>query len=192
MASNCRHVVITGPPGIGKTTLVQKVVSSLRKAGIPCQGFVTQEVREGGRRIGFDIITLEGKSAILSRVRPESGGRRECRVGQYVVDVPAFESLAIPLFRTQMNSKHVLVLDEIGKMEMFSQGFVSEVRQVMSKPSTTVLTTIPVPKGRPIPLVEEIRSRKDSYLINLSRENRDDVHLQEQIVTTLSTSLQKQ
>ncbi|KAK7068009.1 hypothetical protein SK128_010885 [Halocaridina rubra] len=69
MASSYRHVVLTGPPGVGKTTLVQKIVSSLQKTSTPCYGFVTQEVRQGGRRTGFDIVTLDGKSAILSRVK---------------------------------------------------------------------------------------------------------------------------
>ncbi|XP_064092388.1 cancer-related nucleoside-triphosphatase-like isoform X1 [Macrobrachium nipponense] len=175
---------------VGKTTLVQKVVKGLQNAGLPCYGFVTQEIRQGGRRSGFDIVTLDGKSAVLSRVKPDSGGKRECRVGQYVVDVPSFESLALPVLN-KTSDGHILVLDEIGKMEMFSQKFVSGVRQVMGQSSSTVLTTIPIPKGRPIPLVEEIRNRKDILLINLSRENRDDPNLEVQIIGCLSSSLQK-
>ncbi|XP_068236164.1 cancer-related nucleoside-triphosphatase [Palaemon carinicauda] len=190
MASNCRHVVITGPPGVGKTTFVQKVVQGLQNANLPFYGFVTQEIRQGGRRSGFDIVTLDGNSAILSRVRPESSGRRECRVGQYVVDVPSFESLALPVLNKVSNG-HVLILDEIGKMEMFSQKFVSGVRQVMGQSFSTVLATIPIPKGRPIPLVEEIRNRKDILLITLSRENRDDPNLEAKIIDCLSESLQK-
>ncbi|XP_042857134.1 cancer-related nucleoside-triphosphatase homolog [Penaeus japonicus] len=186
-----KHVAITGPPGVGKTTLVQKIVKILQDAGLPCSGFYTQEVRQGGKRIGFDVVTLDGKTGILSRVKSQDGNRRECRVGQYVVDVPAFESLALPLLRTQTSSPQILVLDEIGKMEMFSQGFVTNVQRILAQPGTTVLATIPIPKGKPIPLVEQIRNNKNVFLVNLSKANRDDEDLKEEIVKTLKSSLGK-
>ncbi|XP_027218057.2 cancer-related nucleoside-triphosphatase homolog isoform X3 [Penaeus vannamei] len=176
---------------VGKTTLVQKLVNNLKDAGVPCNGFYTQEVRQGGKRIGFDVVTLDGKNGILSRVKPQDGNRRECRVGQYVVDVPAFESLVLPLLRTQASTPQVLVLDEIGKMEMFSQGFVTSVQRILAQPDSTVLTTIPIPKGKPIPLVEQIRSNKNVFLVNLSKSNRDDESLKEEIVKTLMSSLGK-
>nr|XP_027218058.1 cancer-related nucleoside-triphosphatase homolog isoform X2 [Penaeus vannamei] len=177
--------------GVGKTTLVQKLVNNLKDAGVPCNGFYTQEVRQGGKRIGFDVVTLDGKNGILSRVKTQDGNRRECRVGQYVVDVPAFESLVLPLLRTQASTPQVLVLDEIGKMEMFSQGFVTSVQRILAQPDSTVLTTIPIPKGKPIPLVEQIRSNKNVFLVNLSKSNRDDESLKEEIVKTLMSSLGK-
>lgn len=164
-------------------------MSDLQAAGITCEGFYTQELRQGGKRVGFDVVTLNGKTGVLARAKPDSGNRREHRVGQYVVDLPAFESLALPLLQTRGTSPHIMVLDEIGKMEMFSQGFVRGVRHVMSQPNLTLLTTIPIPKGKPIPLVEEIRNHPDVLLVNLTRENRDDGSLHEKILTVLSTSL---
>ena len=56
-------------PGIGKTTMVRNVVKKLEEKGIKCQGFYTQELREGRTRVGFDIVTLDGKIAPLSRVQ---------------------------------------------------------------------------------------------------------------------------
>ncbi|XP_027452499.2 cancer-related nucleoside-triphosphatase isoform X2 [Zalophus californianus] len=95
-----RHVFLTGPPGVGKTTLIQKASEVLKSSGVPVDGFYTEEVRQGGRRIGFDVVTLSGMRGVLSRIGSEPPpGKRECRVGQYVVDLTSFEHLALPVLR---------------------------------------------------------------------------------------------
>ncbi|MPC20643.1 Cancer-related nucleoside-triphosphatase [Portunus trituberculatus] len=154
MTSSYRHVALMGPPGVGKTTFIKKVVDRLQEGGLTCQGFYTEEVRREGSRTGFDVVTLEGQRGILSRVRPA-----------------------------------VLVLDEVGKMEMFSEDFVKGVRQAISSPSSTILATIPIPKGKPIPLVEEIRRNHSFLVVHLTRSNRDDPTLQEKIMNILRASL---
>ncbi|XP_025304356.1 cancer-related nucleoside-triphosphatase isoform X1 [Canis lupus baileyi] len=161
-----RHVFLTGPPGVGKTTLIQKASEVLKSSGVPVDGFYTEEVRQGGRRIGFDVVTLSGMRGVLSRIGSEPPpGKRECRVGQYVVDLTSFELLALPVLRNAGSSsgpgQRVCVIDEIGKMELFSQPFIQAVRQTLSTPGTVVLGTIPIPKGKPLALVEEIRNRND-------------------------------
>ncbi|XP_009905297.2 cancer-related nucleoside-triphosphatase [Dryobates pubescens] len=175
-----KHVFLTGPPGIGKTTLIQKVTQALKSSGVPIDGFYTEEVREGGRRTGFDVVTLSGKRGPLSRVSSDSStSRRECRVGQYVVDVVSFEQLVLPMLRNVNHGsdaeKKICVIDEIGKMELFSQAFIQAVRQTLTGSGTVVLGTIPIPKGKPLDLVEEIRSRKDVKVFNVSRENRNSI-----------------
>ncbi|XP_011791102.1 PREDICTED: cancer-related nucleoside-triphosphatase [Colobus angolensis palliatus] len=106
-----RHVFLTGPPGVGKTTLIQKASEVLKSSGVPVDGFYTEEVRQGGRRIGFDVVTLSGTRGPLSRVGLEPPpGKRECQVGQYVVDMTFFEQLALPVLRnvTKENRNHLL------------------------------------------------------------------------------------
>ncbi|XP_027309956.1 cancer-related nucleoside-triphosphatase [Anas acuta] len=175
-----RHVFLTGPPGIGKTTLIQKVTQALRSSDVPIDGFYTEEVKEGGRRRGFDVVTLSGKRGPLSRVSSDSSAsRREYRVGQYVVDLVSFEQLVLPVLRNvnhgSDSEKKICVIDEIGKMELFSQAFIRAVRETLTDPGTVVLGTIPVPKGKPLDLVEEIRSRKDVKVFNVSKENRNNI-----------------
>ncbi|XP_074899378.1 cancer-related nucleoside-triphosphatase isoform X2 [Buteo buteo] len=166
-----KHVFLTGPPGVGKTTLIQKVTQALKSSGISIDGFYTEEVREGGRRTGFDVVTLSGKRGPLSRVSSDSStSRREYRVGQYVVDLVSFEQLVLPMLRNVNHGsdaeKKICVIDEIGKMELFSQPFIQAVRQTLTGSGTMVLGTIPIPKGKPLDLVEEIRSRKDVKVFN--------------------------
>ncbi|KAG6932805.1 nucleoside-triphosphatase, cancer-related, partial [Chelydra serpentina] len=183
-----KHVFLTGPPGIGKTTLIQKATEALKSSGVPIDGFYTEEVREGGRRIGFDVVTLSGRRGTLSRLGSDSStARREYRVGQYIVDLVSFEHLVLPVLRNvdlgSDTGKNVYVIDEIGKMELFSRSFIQAVRQTLTGSGTTILGTIPIPKGKPLGLVEEIRSRRDVMVFNVTKENRDNI-LQD-IVTTV-------
>ncbi|XP_032464335.1 cancer-related nucleoside-triphosphatase isoform X2 [Phocoena sinus] len=101
-----RHVFLTGPPGVGKTTLIQKASEVLKSSGVPVEGFYTEEVRQGGRRIGFDVVTLSGARGPLSRIGSElPPGKRECCVGQYVVDLTSFEQLVLPVLRNVSRSQ---------------------------------------------------------------------------------------
>ncbi|XP_053155181.1 cancer-related nucleoside-triphosphatase [Hemicordylus capensis] len=173
-----KHVFLTGPPGIGKTTLIQKATEVLKSSGVPIDGFYTEEVRDRGRRTGFDVVTLSGRRGILSRIgSTDSVARREYRVGQYVVDLASFEQLVLPLLsNADLGSsavKRVCVIDEIGKMELFSTSFIQAVRQILSGSGTVILGTIPVAKGKPLGLVEEIRSKKEVKVFNITKENRD-------------------
>ncbi|XP_067092525.1 cancer-related nucleoside-triphosphatase [Osmerus mordax] len=189
-----KHVFLTGPPGVGKTTLVQKACEALVSSGVAAEGFYTEEVRESGRRVGFDVVTLDGKRGHLSRVRGNAGasrGRREHVVGQYVVDLSSFESLALPLFKNVVpaggDRGKVFVIDEIGKMELFSQSFVRAVRQALD--NCSILGSIPLPKDKPLGLVEEVRARGDVKVFTVSKENRD-VILQD-IVSAVRDSLKQ-
>lgn len=160
------------------------------------EGFYTEEVRDGGRRVGFDVVTVAGERGRLSRIRDTSGpshGRREYTVGQYVVDLPSFENLALPLFRNVAaadgGSRKVFVIDEIGKMELFSQSFIRAVRQTLDGSPFTILGTVPVPKGKPLGLVEEVRNRTDVKVFTVSKENRNA--LLQEILEAVQTCLRQ-
>jgi len=57
MRQSAPGLLLAGPPGSGKPTLVREVV--LRLEG-PAAGFTTEEVRGGdGRRDGFVVMTLD-------------------------------------------------------------------------------------------------------------------------------------
>ncbi|CAL1284400.1 unnamed protein product [Larinioides sclopetarius] len=166
-----RHVLLTGPPGIGKTTTVTKVCELLTVKNVKFQGFFTEEVRNGRERIGFDIVTTLGRRGNLARVSAP-GASRGPKVGKYTVDISSFETLALPVFDCSPSS--ILILDEIGKMEAFSKPFLARVQEAFSKPISNVLATIPVARNA-VPIVEELRSRKDCLLFEVTRDNRNDL-----------------
>ncbi|TRY92573.1 hypothetical protein DNTS_029574 [Danionella cerebrum] len=178
-------------PGVGKTTLVKKVYEALLlSSGVSVSGFYTEELRERGRRLGFDVVTVSGGRGPLARVSSESAtSGRDFRVGQYVVDIQSFESLTLPLFRNICDGSgtRLFVLDEIGKMEMFSKMFIRAVREALDS-SYSILGTIPVPKGKSLPLVEEVRSRQDVKIFTVTKENRDVIF--DDIVSSVRECLQ--
>lgn len=193
MAATFPHkcILVTGPPGVGKTTLIMRVLQKLKDAHpqLKVQGFYTREIRQSGERTGFEVVTVDGRTAVLSSVTPMSGGSaRWPNVGKYKVDVKGFESLALPELEIKEDTG-LFIIDEVGKMELFSTSFFPAVLHVLDS-NIPVLASIPVPKfGRDIPEVASIRNREDAILHKLSKDNRDRV--MEQISSQLSSLCRK-
>ncbi|GFS12554.1 cancer-related nucleoside-triphosphatase-like [Elysia marginata] len=175
---------------------MSKIHQDLLNQGISCSGFITEEIRINGRRTGFDVVTLTGKRGQLARVSDSDAGmpstkQRDIKVGQYSVNLISFEQTALITLKlpplTSETSTQVYLIDEIGKMELYSQSFIQAVRKLMSQPNVTLVATIPVPKGRPIPFVEELRGGENSLVFEVNRQNRDVIHTD--ILQAVKTSL---
>jgi nucleoside-triphosphatase THEP1 len=157
-----RHIFVIGPPRCGKSTLIERVVARL---GRPATGFFTREIREGGRRVGFAITTLDGKRGILAHEEISS----RCRVGRYGVNLEDIDRIAVPVL-VPTSPGDLVVVDEIGKMECFSRLFRETLIRVLNSGSA-VLGSIAL-KGNPF--IEEIKRRHDVSLIHLSERSRED------------------
>jgi len=130
------HLLITGRPGIGKTTLIKWAAERARELNIPFTGFYTEEIRERGERTGFRVISLaDGRVDILAM----KGAESRFRVGKYGVFVDRFESTAIPAIK---GSTLLVVIDEIGKMELYSERFKEIVRSLLRGSHPRLLATI--------------------------------------------------
>ena len=105
-------VLLTGQPGVGKTTLIRSLAEEVGKAGLGATGFYTNEIRQSGTRIGFDITSLSSQeSRPLAREHTPIKGPK---VGKYTVLLSDFEAVAIPCLRDARPGE-VLFIDEIGK-----------------------------------------------------------------------------
>ncbi len=135
---------ITGRPGVGKTTVIKKFCELYPDRVV---GFYTQEIREGGRRTGFRIVTTWGEERVFAHVDIDGP-----RVSRYGVDVKALEEVVGGL--KALGQGRVLVVDEVGKMETLSGVFVRWFEGMLSS-STPVVATIPIRSGHP--LVNRIR-----------------------------------
>ncbi|KAE8010738.1 hypothetical protein FH972_007077 [Carpinus fangiana] len=153
MAGPGKCFLVTGPPGVGKTTLIMRVIEALKASNpsLKVQGFYSHEVRQGSERVGFEVVTLDGRRGRLASTTissPESF--RWPNVGKYKVDITSFESLALPELQVREDTD-LFIIDEIGKMEMYSSSFFPAVLKVLES-SIPILASVPIPKfGRDIP-----------------------------------------
>jgi len=159
---NNKNILITGLPGVGKTTLVKKFVEELKQ--FHPVGFYTEEIREEGTRKGFELISLDGRKGLLSHTDIQGPHR----VGKYKVDVKGFEAFlgSIPLLTP---STRLVIIDEIGKMECFSERFKEYLIACLNS-EKWVLATIALKGGG---FIEEVKRRHDIKLFGITQRNRD-------------------
>jgi nucleoside-triphosphatase len=154
--------LVTGKPGAGKTTLVQKIIE--RVGPVHMAGFYTAEIRSRGSRVGFEIRGLDGKRRTLAHVDIRS----RHRVGKYGVDTAGFGEFLETLDLLNPDVE-LIVIDEIGKMELFSNPFRSLVRDALNS-DKEVLATI---SWKDNEFIQEIKKRPDIRLLEVTLDNRD-------------------
>jgi nucleoside-triphosphatase len=159
-----KNLLVTGLPGVGKTTLIKKLSEALKD--FRPVGFYTEEIRERGERKGFELISLEGKKGLLSH----KDIRSPYQVGQYKVDIKGFEEFldSISFFNPLTR---LIIIDEIGKMECLSDQFKKLLKEILD-PKKRVIATIAL-KGSG--LIAEIKERKDVQCFEITKKNRDSL-----------------
>jgi len=160
--SRTRAYFLTGRPGVGKTTCIRKLLELLRA---PAGGFVTEEIRERGSRVGFSLRTLDGRMATLAHVN-RSGGPR---VGKYGVNLDALDHVGVPSIREAIRKGGLVVIDEIGKMEMASATFRQAVEEALEGPATVLATILMTPH----PWADRIKLHPAVHLVEVTRANRE-------------------
>ena len=168
-----RNILITGPPGCGKSTLIEKIVNRIEK---PVTGFFTREIKEEGRRVGFSINTLDGREGILAHQNLKS----QFRVGKYGVNLKDIDSIAVPAMIPE-REEEIVVIDEIGKMECFSVLFKRTLVRVLSLPNWIIGSI--AQKGDLF--IQRIKERDDVKVIRITAQNQGILvdHILESIKT---------
>lgn len=171
-----KNFFITGPPSSGKTTVIKKVIELLP---VQAKGFYTEEERIDNRRVGFIMHSLDGKKGYLAHQDIAS----DYYIRRYGVSIANIESIAIPAIAP--NAEKVIILDEIGKMECFSQQFIVAAQRVLDSPSI-VIGTITLGGSD---FILEVKKRSDIEIMEVTPENRD--FLPEMILAKVKECLKK-
>ena len=156
-----KNILVTGSPGCGKSTLIEKIVAGTKK---PATGFFTREIREHNRRVGFSINTLSGNTGVLAHENIKS----KFKVGRYGVNIKDIDSIAVPAMDAD-NEKVLVIIDEIGKMECFSDLFRDTIIGALNS-KNPVLGSIALSGG---PFITKIKRRDEILLVEVSKENRN-------------------
>ena len=162
MAGTINNVLLTGEPGVGKTTIIMKVVEALH---IQFGGFFTQEIRSGKTRKGYELITLSGDRAILAH----AGKKSSYKVGRYGVDLKVLTELAVPELKRALSKCDAVLIDEIGKMECYSMEFRDLVQRCLDAPKPVFGSMQNIAN----PFINTLNNRTDIVFINVTESNRD-------------------
>jgi nucleoside-triphosphatase len=160
-APNTRALLLTGAPGVGKTTVIRRLAGRLdvRYA----RGFYTEEIRAGGRRLGFRLVGFDGTERVIAHVDI----RGPHRVGKYCIDIVALDAAA-PLLAWDETAK-VYLVDEIGKMECLSPRLLAAMRALFDR-AAPVIATVAIKGGD---FIAEAKRRAGGGIWEVTRANRD-------------------
>ena len=152
--------LLTGRPGTGKTSLIKQAIAGVRgEVG----GFYTEEIRSGGAREGFRLVTLNGQEAILAHIDTPS----PYRVSKYGVDIDSLDRVGVAALNQAAEECNLVIVDEIGKMELFSANFREAVGQIINS-GKKVLGTIMFQAN---PWADAIKRQPQVNLVEVTRAN---------------------
>ena len=164
-----RAYFLTGRPGVGKTTVLLRAAEKLKSKGLKIGGFISREVREAGFRVGFKIIDLgSGREGWLAHVNQPSGPR----VGKYRVCMRDLEAVGVAAIREAISQAEIIVIDEVGPMELHSQPFREAVLSALDSDKIILGTIHHRVRG---PFIDGIRKRDDVEVIEVTPRNRDEL-----------------
>lgn len=155
-----KNILITGLPGCGKTSLIKDIISHIN---VEKFGFFTEEIKEKGKRVGFKIITLSGKESILSHINLDS----PFKVSKYSVSITNLEGIGVKEIEEGLKKDCIIVVDEIGKMELFSEKFKKVILNALES-KNKFLGTIMFKSNA---FCDEIKNRHDTKVFILERNN---------------------
>ena len=158
---------LSGLPGVGKTTTLIKTIEILEEEGYVVGGMITEELRENGKRTGFYVLDWMSKE---KKVFAHKDFESRHRVGKYGVDIKALEEVGIKALQDAMEKADVIVIDEIGKMEVESKKFVQTVRDILDMDNHMIMT---LHKKSRNSLLQEIRRRDDIRMLEVTPINRN-------------------
>lgn len=159
-----QRIAITGRPGVGKTTLIEKVIHA---APLSVGGIIGKEILVCGHRVGFGLIDIAtGRDGVLAHIHQRVGPK----IGKYTVNLDTLQNLAIPAIQSAIETKALVVIDEFAPMELASPDFIPVVESALSSSKSLIIATHATLDH---PLVHRIR--QELKLVRVKMSNRDQL-----------------
>ena len=170
MSTLKRLIFVTGPPGIGKTSVLLRSANGLKNRGYKIGGMISRDVREGGVRVGFEIMDFStGQRGWLAHMNQLTGPK----ISKYRVNLTDLDAIGVSSILDAIRNADIIIVDEIGPMELFSSGFRDAVAQAVES-NKPILATIHF--GLKNHLVSSLKNREDTKIFEVTYENRETFH----------------
>ena len=156
-----RHLFITGLPAVGKTTAVLRIIESLAR---PCAGFYSQNIFNGTIKNGIRLLSLNGQTMDIQRLRNEKGSYSD-----YIFDTAAFDRFFLAAFDLR-GTEPLILIDELGPLICRSENLLIKINEWLEQHQ--VLGTL---ARRGHAFIESVHRRSDTDVVTLTAQNRDDL-----------------
>ena len=160
---------ITGMPSVGKTQTLIKIIEKIQKSGYNVEGMITEPIIEKKKRIGFYVVDWQTREKeVFAHIEMDT----KDKIGKYGVDINALESIGVPAVEKAIEDEdiHVIIIDEIGKMEMLSERFCDVVIDALDSDKPIMVT---LHKKSRSPLLQDVRRRDDIRILEVTPVNRN-------------------
>lgn len=158
-------ILLSGEPRVGKTTALKKIIQQIGECN--CIGFYTEEIRDEFDRVGFDCVSIDGRRKRIADVNLHS----DIRMGRYGIDIETFEDFALQILNNSSTSSKIIIIDEIGTIQLLSAKFKQEINNMLTGPNC-VLGTIFYNKH---PDIDEIKRIPGVQIYTLTNDNRNTI-----------------
>jgi len=161
-----RLLFLTGCPGVGKTTVLLQIVEALKVKGCSVGGMISREVRSCGDRVGFEILDLSSdRRGWLAHVNQKTGPK----IGKYKVNMKDLENIGVSAIEQAVRSMDVVIIDEVGPMELFSEKFQVAIGEAVESGKLVIGVVHWKARSK---LVDKVTAREDAKVFTVTVENR--------------------